>query len=374
MPYNAAHAFLSLFVHGARQLWPDFDTEFKAAGGRLVSADLQTHYSGVLIPTPFQDYPVGRLPDTLVMRRPNAQKVLHRLLVQHPTAANISLLAGTVRGVAPAPDMTSIQSLVVRTLDGTQVSLNEVAIVAGTLVLAFAVRVLNRVNAPDCTGSTQARFRWLQNAGFSLAQSLRCSYSGNLRYATVCFAVPPELEILLPIPSDKAGIRLLLSDCGHAELPRSASDVGSFLSRYGGQVPIPAWVLETVAILCERGNPQFDNIKIPTQSYVRYHEASVEALPSNFIAIGDANLKLNPIYGDSARLHDYGTAGCVPMDGETKDTDRLARRFELKLISAATHDAEVASALWHVRHVLAADRILLRPAVLWKILWTRSRF
>lgn len=99
----------------------------------LVPADLQAHYSGVLLPSPFQDYPLGRLPDTLVMRRSNAQKVLHRLLVQHPTAAHITLLAGTVRSVEPSADMTSIQSVIVRKLDGTQVSINDVAIVAGTL-------------------------------------------------------------------------------------------------------------------------------------------------------------------------------------------------------------------------------------------------
>ncbi|KAJ7122267.1 hypothetical protein C8R44DRAFT_785898 [Mycena epipterygia] len=429
MQYNAVHAFLSLFVHGARRLWPDFDTEFKAAGGRLVPADMQTHYSGVPIPTPFQDYPLGRLPDTLVMRRPNVQKVLHRLLIQHPTAANISLIAGTVRGVEPSVERTSIQSVVVRMVDGTQVSLNDAVIVA------------------DCTGSTQAGVKWLQNAGFSLPQNLRCAYSINLRYATVCFAVPPELETILPIPSDKGGMvlytdlqhsdygdsligliktdnntmQLALSDCGNTELPRNACDIGLFLSRYRGQVPIPAWVLETVSILCERGNPQFDNIKIPTQSYVQYHSAAAGALPSNFIAIGDANLKLNPIYGqgfakivlnglalnsvlhtiqtgvrelprdfsaryfkknagntqglwDSTRLHDYGTASCKPMDGETKDTGRLMRWFELKLISAATEDDEAASALWHARHLLAADRTLLAPTLLWKILWTRSRF
>ncbi|KAJ7085315.1 hypothetical protein C8R44DRAFT_752913 [Mycena epipterygia] len=429
MQYNAVHAFLSLFVHGARRLWPDFDTEFKAAGGHLVPADLQVHYSGVLLPSPFQDYPLGRLPDTLVMRRSSAQKVLHRLLVQHPTAANITLLAGTVRGVEPSADKTAIQSVVVRKLDGTQVSLNDVAIVA------------------DCTGSTQAGFKWLQNAGFSLPQNLRCSYSGNLRYATLCFDVPPELEGILPIPSDMPGMvlhtdiqhfvygdsvvalvktdnntmQLLLGDGGNTDLPRIASDVGPFLSAYRGHFGIPAWVQETISILCEQGNPQFDNIKIPTLSHVQYHSAPAGALPSNFVAIGDANLKLNPIYGqgfakillnglalnallhttnpggqklprdfsaryfkrnaantqglwDSTRMHDYATAGCEPMEGETRDTGRLVRWFELKLLSAASQDDEVASALFHVRHLLAADRMLLAPTLLWKIFWTRSRF
>ncbi|KAJ6558218.1 hypothetical protein B0H19DRAFT_132270 [Mycena capillaripes] len=77
---------------------------------------------------------------------------------------------------------------------------------------------------------------------------------------------------------------------------------------------------------------------------------------------------------DGTRLHDYGSVTCEPMDGETRDTGRFVRWFERKLLSAATQDEEVASALWHVRHMLAADKALFAPTVLWKVLWTRSLF
>jgi len=99
---------------------------------RIVPADTQLHYSGALLPSPFDDYPLRRLPDTLVMRRAESQKVLHRLLMQHAIAARISVLAGTVRGVQASSDMSAIQSVTIRKLDGTQVSLNDVALVAGT--------------------------------------------------------------------------------------------------------------------------------------------------------------------------------------------------------------------------------------------------
>ncbi|KAJ7113764.1 hypothetical protein C8R44DRAFT_881356 [Mycena epipterygia] len=428
MQYNALHAFVSLFVMGARRLWPDFDTEFKAAGGLLVPADAQLHYSGVRISSPFQEYPQGRLPDAPLMRRSNVQKVLHKLLLQHPTASNINPLAGTVRGVRAAADMSEIQSVIVRKVDGTELRLDDVALVA------------------DCTGTTQAGFKWLKSAGFSLPQNIRCSYNGNLHYATLCFTVPPELEVLLPTPSDNKGVlytniqhldygsalvillqtdnnkvQLAFSNSGDADLPRNTPDVVPFLLGITGQVSIPPWVVETVSILCERGNPSFDNIKIPTLSHVQYHLLPAGELPSNFVAIGDANLKLNPIHGqgfgkiilnglalntllytinpgqeilprdfsaryfknnaantqalwDSTRLHDYGTAGCEPMEGETKDTGRFTRWFELKLMTAAIQDVEAASALWHVRQLLATEKVFLAPTLLWKILWTRSRF
>ncbi|KAJ7086215.1 hypothetical protein C8R44DRAFT_893670 [Mycena epipterygia] len=434
--YNALHAFLSLFVLGARRLWPNFDAEFKAAGGRLAPNDGHVHYSGVLLAAPYKDYPSGRLPDTLMMRRPNAQKVLHTLLIQHPTANNLSLLAGTVRGVQAVADMTSIQSVIVRQVDGTEVRLDDVALVA------------------DCTGMAQAGLKWLKSAGYFLPENLRCSYNGNLRYSTLCFTVPPELEAVLPIPpdhlttgsvfvysqhfdygsslvvlvkADNNTMQLLFSSSDDAELPRIPSDVVPFLSGLGGHGPVPSWVIETVSILCESGNPSFDNIKIPTLSYIQYHTVPTRTLPSNFIAIGDANLKLNPVYGqgfakimlnglalnsllntinpalqelprdfsaryfknnaahthglwravfheDSTRLHDYGAPGCEAMEGETKETGRFMHWFEMKLITAASQDDEVGSALWHIRNLLAADRVLLAPTILWKIMWTGSRF
>ncbi|KAJ7714580.1 hypothetical protein DFH07DRAFT_863295 [Mycena maculata] len=61
MQCNAVH------VAGARRLWPNFDADLQAAGGRcfrIVPADTQVHYSGVALGTPYKDYPAGCLPDT----------------------------------------------------------------------------------------------------------------------------------------------------------------------------------------------------------------------------------------------------------------------------------------------------------------------
>ncbi|KAF8151934.1 hypothetical protein K438DRAFT_1864784 [Mycena galopus ATCC 62051] len=431
MQYNAAHVFLSLFVVGARRLWPDFDEEFQAAGGRMAPADMQLHYSGFAVPTPYQDYPQGCFPDTIVSRRSMGQRVLYSLLMQHSTGANITALAGTVRGLEASGDMGSIQSVIVRRPDGTQMHLNDVALVA------------------DCTGTTQAGLKWLTSAGFTLPEDIRCSYSGNLRYVTMCFAVPPELLATLPIPETVLNVGLVYCNAPHFDfgssliglvntdnntmqilisnsdndgaLPEIASEVVPFLLQFRSHAPIPSWFVETVAILCEHGNPSFDNIKTPTQTYIRYHRLPTNALPSNFIAIGDANLQLNPVHGqgfaktilnglaldpllrsinpdlgnlprdfsaryfkknaaythglwDTTRLHDYGTSSCQPMKGETKETGRFSRWFELRFVSAATQYDEVASALWHARNLMAADRAILAPTVLWKILWARSRF
>ncbi|KAJ7633705.1 hypothetical protein B0H17DRAFT_1108034 [Mycena rosella] len=430
MQYNAGHIFLSLFIDGARRLWPSLDTEIQAAGGRTCFADFQVHYSGALLPAPYQEYSPGKFPDTLVIRRSLAQKVLHRLLIRHPTASNITVLPGIVRGVDASEDKTSIQSVVVRKLDGTSISLHDIGMVA------------------DCTGTTQAGLKWLRAAGFDIPDHIRHLYNVNMRYVTLCFDVPPALAAKLPIPeaqkktmavhgyvphdnatsslialfiTDNNTMQMMIANTTD-ELPKSAPDVVPFIAGFKGYaLPIPSWVIETIQILCEEGNPSFNIIKTSSQSYVQYHCVPPGAIPSNFVAFGDASLQLNPIHGqgfgkimmngialnsllhgltphstalpmdfsaryfkssassthslwEATRLHDYGLLNCEPMQGETKDSGRFMRWFELKVLSAATKDEEVASALWHVRHMRAADKALLAPTVLWKILRTRSIF
>ncbi|KAF7340244.1 hypothetical protein MVEN_01943100 [Mycena venus] len=429
LQYNAGHILLYLFVEGARKLWPNFDVEMKAAGGRFGPADTQIHYSGIPLLTPYNKYPSGQFPDTLIIRRSICQKVLHRLLMQHPTSSKIIMLAGTVRGVRASQDSTSVDSVTVRELDGSHSSLQDVALVV------------------DCTGMTQAGSKWLSTSGFELPEMIRSRYHGNISYMTLCFNVSPDLAAKLPIPAaqrktmlvygyvphdeaqsstlalimtDNNTIQLMFADTAHRDLPRTAAEVLPFITAFQSfKTPIPSWVIEVIELLCEYGNPSFDPVKISTQSFVQYHTLPKGTLPSNFIALGDASLQLNPVHAqgfskaimngialnsllhavksaslpddfstryfknsaetmealwNATRLHDYGSPSCEPMDGETKDTGRLVRWFESKLVSAATKDEEVASALWHVRHMLAADKALLAPTVLWKILWTPSLF
>ncbi|KAJ7815187.1 hypothetical protein B0H14DRAFT_3878445 [Mycena olivaceomarginata] len=431
MQYNAAHILLSLFTEGARRLWPNFDIELQAAGGRLVAADYHLHYSGITVPAPYWHYPGGSLPSTLATRRSTAQNALYALLMQHPAATNITVWPGTVRGVeASDNDERSVGSVSIRKFDGTQVAVNDIGLVV------------------DCTGTTQAGIKWLEAAGFLLPPNIRCSYKPNIRYATLCFSVSSEIESTLPIPHSRlnaisphanvdhfdnglSGTVLMKTDnntmqlllySSEDNLPRRVSEVIPFLSATQGHAPLPSWFFEVVEILCERcPEPSFDNIKIPDQSYVRYHSVPGGTLPSNFIAVGDSNLQLNPVYGqgfakamlnaitlnsllhsldsgvqtlpqdfsaryfktnasrtgglwDATRLHDYGALTCEPMTGESRDTGRLVRWFELKLITAATKYKDVAAALWRVRHLIAAENALLTPTVLGKVLWTGSQF
>ncbi|KAJ7779087.1 hypothetical protein B0H16DRAFT_1711427 [Mycena metata] len=424
LQYNAFHVFLCLFVAGARRLWPNFDAEIQAAGGRFGSTKAGLHYSGIPIIFP------PSFPETMTLRRPGVQRVIQKLLMQHPTATNITVILGTVRGFGPSGDTSSIQSVLIRKTDGTQVSLSDVALVV------------------DCTGPIQSGLKWLRSAGFALPENLRRSYSGNMRYTTINFTVTPELEAKLPIPGlskdtimiysnvphstfgcfllgfsklEENTMQMLFNDSGEGEsdMPRVASDVLAYLRRFPSHEPIPPWFFEVIALLCEKGDPVFYQAKSSTQSYVEYHRVPARDLPSNFIAIGDATLQLNPVHGqgfakimlngialdallrslnanslprdfsaqyfkksaayigglwDATRLQDYAYPTCHPMEGETHETGRFIRWFAAKLLAAATQDEEVATAMWKARHFLVADSALFAPTVLWKILWTSSRF
>ncbi|KAJ7051156.1 hypothetical protein C8F01DRAFT_1377091 [Mycena amicta] len=432
---NAAHVYLCLFVAGARRLWPGFDAEVERAGGRFEPADLQLHYSGVELLTPYKDYPQGKFPSTLVMRRSAVQKVLHRLLLGAVSAvADIRVLAGTVRGFRSSSDKQSIESVTVRCADGTQIQLEDVSLVV--------VKI-----AP---GRTQEGFKWLKSAGYphfltisgvatiqvcaiSLTRSpSRRKFMSELpipraqRKAAIVYTYVPHDDtqacLFAIVRSDNDVVQCLFGDTGSMELPRDPADMVPFIERFAGSTkPIPVWVIETVKMLVERcGAPTIDPIKLAPLQYIRYHSITDE-IPSNFIALGDAGLFLNPIHGqgfakammngitlnsllhslpivttalppnfstryfkmsascteglwDATRLHDYGSVSCTPMEGETKDSGRVVRWVEKKLITAATQDEQVASALWHVRQMLAAESVLLAPSILWKVLTTPSMF
>ncbi|KAJ7631340.1 hypothetical protein DFH06DRAFT_1224277 [Mycena polygramma] len=430
MQYTAVHGFLALFVQGARRLWPNFDAEMKATGGRMPEADLQLHYSGVPIVAPYTEYS-GKLPTTLVMSRPSSQRVLERLFLQHPTMAKTLVLRGTVRKMHASEDGASVATVTIRQLDGTFVTLDDAALVV------------------DCTGTSQTGLKWLRAAGFKVPETIRAQYHGNIQYSCLTFDVPPSLASKLPIPArqretavvylsvphddtlatfvmlligENNTMQLVVGDTSSGDLPRTAPEVVPFMTGFRGYIkPVPSWVLEVVGLLCEHGKPSVDVVKIPIQSFVRYHSLPPGILPSNFVAVGDSSMQLNPVHGqgmakvilngialnhvlysvkpgsfllprnfsalyfanaapalkglwDATRLHDYGSLKCGPMDGETRDTGRFVRWFENKLLSAGSRDEEVASAVWHVRHMLAADKSLFAPTVLWKVLLTRSLF
>ncbi|KAJ7051157.1 hypothetical protein C8F01DRAFT_1263183 [Mycena amicta] len=378
LQWNAAHLYLCLFVTGARRLWKNFDDVAKSLGGRILPADMQLHYSGVELPAPHKAYPTGDLPDTLLLRRPSLQKALYTLL---RSRENVTVVAGTIRGMHPTKDKSAIESLTIRKHDGTLDTLNDVALVL------------------DCTGKSQAGFKWLKSAGYDIPDKIKCSYDPNLRYMTCSFAVSPEVEARLPIPqaqrentdrscflglsmNDGNVLQILFGDTGMGYLPQTPDELMPFIERFRGhKKPLPQWLFDTVQMLVDETEPEFHPMNLNLLTFIQYDLLRPGTLPSNFVSIGDAFLFLNPVHGqgfakamlngitlnallhsipqssglpsnfstryfndsadpmnalwDATRLHDYGSTSCIPMPGESKDTGRVSRWLGEKLISVS---------------------------------------
>ncbi|KAJ6573803.1 hypothetical protein DFH09DRAFT_1276888 [Mycena vulgaris] len=344
MQYNAAHVFLSLFLSVARRLWPNFDNETKAAGGRLVPADTQVQYSGVPLLTPSQEYPPGCLPDTLVIRRSTAQAVLRRLLMRDPTSANKR--------------------------DGTQMLLNDAALVAG------------------CSGTTQAGLKWLRSAGFFLPENIRRSYQESLSYATLFFGASGAGNHASHSRTRKKDntsiwycptfwprgillVLLIIGSSGDSDLPRIASDVVPFiqdseyippshrgsprLSQSYATVEIPLlttlkfvrsisntltgwywkWLMSLTSNpvcaaaalnkLIRQGFAKIVLNGLALNILLNTINPNLDGLPRDFRhATSRKMLLIQTAYGeDATRLHDYGSPMCQPMEGETRESGRF---------------------------------------------------
>ncbi|KAF9493494.1 hypothetical protein BDN71DRAFT_1394896 [Pleurotus eryngii] len=383
----------------------------------------------------------------MLIRRPRFEAVLYRLLISSSSKC-IQMIQGTVTGLVPSSDMSDIQSVNVRTTEGEEKAVKDVALVI------------------DCTGSTQAGIKWLKSAGFiSSPEStpddigrtgtngdLRISYDHKLRYVTVTFDNIGDLVQDLPIPGgfDQAGfiytyyahckwgnegfvltrmdntkiVQLCCGGWGDVHLPKEKEDILPYVHSVKGARPAPQWVTRVVAVLLEseeKGDATitFKPLKIPAPSFVQYYKIT-HNLPSNFIAVGDSEMQLNPLFAQgcskalfgamtlntvlhncvasewlgrlpknfstlyfkrshntlediwsviSTKAIDYGYSTTIPIKGENRTKEgAIVRWYAYHAARAAERDEEVASALWHVRMLATPQVELFKPRVILGVL------
>ena len=109
-------------------------------------------------------------------------------------------------------------------------------------------------------------------------------------------------------------MQLCCGGWGDVLLPLSANEIEYYITSARGCQPVPDWVVEIIRVLAAEGKAKFRPLKISKSpadsshvlsilntlvqgpcSYIQYHKT--EQLPYNFIAMGDAMLHLNPMYG-----------------------------------------------------------------------------
>ncbi|KAG8875817.1 hypothetical protein FRB97_004705 [Tulasnella sp. 331] len=277
-------------------------------------------------------------------------EILVRRCVKN-SRSNIKFVTGTVVGVRATLDARNkrLEKVLIRT-DAS----GEVDEVEARLVV-------------DAAGTAQMGFhRWLKSAGFALPARLRHEYKPNRQVVNAIFTVPTHLHDLWPVPwgfkpggltfgisgearsfwaaSTHPSLLYLFSvivgmSCNNWPIrPHSASEmVATFcdLKDYrDGRVP--PWVLDTLKFLedheveCE---PFWSDYSHRSFSWVRYHKAEIDSLPKNFVAVGDAVMRLNPSAGQGCTkaVYDAVTLGaCLGSVSFDKDKADLPENFSRK--------------------------------------------
>lgn len=84
------------------------------------------------------------------------------------------------------------------------------------------------------------------------------------------------------------------------ERPHTVDEFRTYTKSLHHSDATPNWIYEMYDILEaheEECKPWYAVVHPGKLSYIKYHEAEKGALPSNWVAIGDSTIKLNPIYG-----------------------------------------------------------------------------
>ncbi|KAI5832048.1 hypothetical protein K523DRAFT_268578 [Schizophyllum commune Tattone D] len=378
---------VSTFV-GLQRLYDNFVAESRVSDIHIGPAMLKADFWGnVMKLNP------DNLPDNTHASRQAQETLLRRLTLDKKRFPNIQQIAGLVVGVqrnAYGCSSSGVQSVSVRMS-------KDIVSVPGTLFV-------------DCTGSSHG-LKWLARAGYGQAlpprtlplNELTVTYDPKARFSALTFPVSASLrarlDVFLPprtsatiyaclanpekqntsvyaVERDGGMVMLCAGAWGDIELPTTLDEFIAFTKSRWMERPYPAFYLRLLDELrvAETGMTCCKCNTGP-RSYTQYHKAG--DLPSNWIAIGDSVMTLNPIFGyefaDGPCHADYGFENTTPMEGETRSIGRLSRWYEKRLKYLSTEDGDIAMAVFRVSQSLAPAIDLIHPCILFKILWSTLR-
>ncbi|KIL56901.1 hypothetical protein M378DRAFT_88651 [Amanita muscaria Koide BX008] len=411
-----------------QKLFQNFERECKASDIPLVPANIKYHFSGLKLKTPQGQYN-GDLPKHICSGRPGFETLLRRLVIGQEEYPNIQQIHGTVIGYEKDPENpTYLSQVLVRQGD------QEIIAIPATLVI-------------DCTGLAMAGSKFLRRLGFGIGDSghgkerslddLKMKYDQVVHYSTYSIPLtdeqnhrlPPEARnygvvgiyfpdsragerrVLLAQKSDKNIMQLCSGNWGSFELPNNLNEYETFARSLRCQVPVDAFWYQLFEVLKEtEDSATLKNVRIPPSTYTPFHLAA--NMPSNWVALGDSVMHVNPIFGqgiakaflgtaslntllhevhpdcvpktfaktffdmqatkieplwDSVKAVDYNFDSTEPLPGETLDTDSGKRWFFRHVQILATKDDHIASVWWHVRNFLVPPFDFFHPDIVLKV-------
>jgi len=210
-------------------------------------------------------------------------------------------------------------------------------------------------------------------------------------------------------------IELSFYGWGNNDIPESFGDLNYYLSTLDADQPVPKWIFDLVDQLAELKDTMesYGGTKLPGLNWVHFERA--DFVPSNFVAIGDSVMKVNPSFGqgctkavvgaialdgllrspsmkyrqdiphtfsskffklhynkiidawDGTKPFDYMFETTTPVKGEKLSDEKVNGTLALWLLELCTKDIEVDAVAIQVRQFLAPATDLYAPWVLWRV-------
>ncbi|KAK7050403.1 hypothetical protein R3P38DRAFT_2604937 [Favolaschia claudopus] len=452
MQFASLHMSQPFVYKGMKHMFPDLDEECRRSEISIMPGDPAFVIAGVPIPTP-SPYRESGFPLAIFAGRAGTETLIRRLVLDKIAHPNIEYITGTVTDVLPSPtDHSRLSTVVVRTESGIQEF--EAALVA------------------DCTGPARVGLKWLQRHGYGYLpdsapsptsslqnypngtlplDQLKISLDQKLRYTSIIFRLRPEFHDSLPFPphlkhakqictymddgseeSIKAGkgmFVLVRADGGHfcaftghygstRSQPTNITEMKAYVRSFKPKKPIPEWIFGILDMLEDiQDEGSVSALKVPPTTYVQYHRAV--NLPSNFVALGDSVITVNPVFGEGAakalrcalslhktlhsalasgykdtlppnfsvnffaeacnktdwiwqntRLTDYGLPTTEPIAGESLSSGAFLRRYGNHMQGLAPKNEIAAWVLYTIIAGLGTPIDALHPRLMLRILWS----
>ncbi|KAF7308212.1 hypothetical protein HMN09_00669100 [Mycena chlorophos] len=440
--WNSLHSSQAYFFAGLQKLFPNIIEE--AARSQIKVAPSFPRFSTSGAPWRRPQRP-GGLPKTMYTTRHTLETFIRRLVLDPDAYPHITFRAGTVTDVVPDPaDNTKLSQVVFRNETG-------------------AVETVDAALVADCSGPARAGLKWLARHGYGSPptpgspstlplEDLKIALDQKLRYSSITYTAPDaafmaRFEALLPdeFKGDGPVITFLEDDteatkatgraylivwrldanqicvfAGHTGEVRFQPTNVEQLRQYARSVyeiePIAEYFWGMLDLLEEiEDTAVVSLLRVPPTSYVRYSRAT--NMPSNFVALGDSVIVVNPIFGegctkalrcamalhtellranktsprvlphtfakdffqeekdktewlwDNTRILDYGVPTTEPIPGESLSEGAGLRWYITWLQRMAPYDDHAALVMYDTVTGFASPIDALHPHLVAKVLW-----
>ncbi|EJD37351.1 hypothetical protein AURDEDRAFT_116824 [Auricularia subglabra TFB-10046 SS5] len=416
--YTAVHLYQVLLLKFARRLFARFDEEVKEWSVLIRPADQNLSLSGHRVRFPGAE-------ETIIGPRRKIEPVFRKLICAG--CPSIDFVHGTATGFQLAAD-GAVRVVNVRLADGSAREIEDCAL------------------AVDCTGIAQSGLKLLSRAIPQFPTDLRATYNADIVYSTLEYPCPPNFdETLITLgmpktkspgvfgysPSPEVDTRMVaLTRCDEntvvftmggwaVEMPTNLDEIRTFAQQVKNKNHIPDNFYKAVDMLEPVAHLGTVFEARVTNCYKVYYERAADLVPRNFVAMGDASMRVNPRFGqgvtkgaigamtldsvlrtmapthkdfsrvffqkmtprtdgawNGTRLADYAASTTIPLPGETHETGRFARWYQGQFLKTVEKNPAAASAFWHVLMFLAPPSDMFAPSivagVIRETLWSSS--